>query len=356
MNRKLATIQKILDIKSIPGADNIEVVTILGWHVVVLKNQFKIGDLCVFFEVDSFLPLEDMFMFLDKGGARRKMLVDGQEKEGIRLRTIKLRKQISQGLAMPVTILPRSLYPVDITDFEGIDVSEYLGVIKYEPPIPANLAGVVRGPFPGFVAKTDADRIQNFPKLLEKYKDRYFYVTEKLDGASMTVFIKDGELHVSGRTLDLEETEDNSYWMAARNQKLEAKLKRHMTDVYNGRYVLQGELVGEGIQKNNLKIKGQKFFCFNVYDKEKGKFLDFIDFKDFCSRNKIETVPIIDAIYFLPKTVDELVRFATRKSLINPNSWSEGVVIKPLQEINDSEIGRLVVKVINPQYLLKNDE
>lgn len=149
MERKLASIRKITDIQPIPDADAIEVVVVGGWKVVTKKGEFSVGDLCVYCEIDSFLPILPQYEFLRKSSYKK--LSTGEE--GFRLRTIKLRGQVSQGLVLPISVLPggREL-------FEGMDVTEVLSITKYEPPIPASLAGKVKGLFPSFLHKTDEER------------------------------------------------------------------------------------------------------------------------------------------------------------------------------------------------------
>lgn len=344
--RELATIQRITSIEPIAGADSIMKATVLGWNVVIRKDEFKVGDMCVYFEIDSLLPKWPEFEFLSKNGTK-KMLVDGQEVEGYRLRTVKLRGQVSQGLCLPLSIIPAD---VRISgDIEGTDLSVPLHVIKYEAPVPANLAGKVRGVFPSYIPKTDEIRIQTCPGILERHKDQTFYVTEKLDGTSMTVFVKDGELHVCSRNLDLLEEEGNTLWRVAREMKLEEKLKD--TNV-----ALQGELMGEGIQKNSMKIKGQNWFVFSGYNFVSGAYLSMSELVAFLTAKEIPMVPLVDANYKLPATVDELVEFANGKATMNPEIPREGIVIRSKIEDKDDEIGRLSFKAINPEYLLKFEE
>jgi RNA ligase (TIGR02306 family) len=179
MERKLASIQKVLDIQPIPGAEAIECLTILGWKVVAKKGEFKIGDLVVYCEVDSILPEEDEFKFL--------------EKVHYRIKTIKLRGQVSQGIAFPLSILDgRAELPHD-PHAEGDDVTELLEVTKYEPYVPAQLAGLAKGSFPEFLHKTDETRIQAVPGVLYRHQNKKFYVTEKIDGSSMTVYLNNLE-------------------------------------------------------------------------------------------------------------------------------------------------------------------
>jgi len=227
--RKLASIKYIDKLEPIEGADKIELAHVGGWKVIVAKNvEHEVGDAVVYCEIDSFLPIEPEFEFLRKSSFKR--LADG--KEGFRLKTIKLRGQISQGLIIPlsdaISVMKRRNGSVFYEQLEeGQDVSEALGIIKYDPPLPANLGGEVKRYFPGFLRKTDEERIQNLTKEYEKWKseDRDFYFTEKLDGSSSTFYIKDGEFGVCSRNLELKESEDNTFWKVARDLDLENKLK-----------------------------------------------------------------------------------------------------------------------------------
>ena len=187
--RHLATVSKVEEIQPIEGADRIVRARVKGWWVVTQKENFKEGDKCVYYEVDSFLPITPEYDFLLKGSSPKKMIVEGKEVEGIRLKTIKLKGVISQGLILPV---PDYLKDKE----EGTDVSEELGIIKYEPPIPANMEGIIKGSFPSFIPKTDEERIQNCLDILDIYKGYDFYITSKLDGTSSTFYKKDGEFGV----------------------------------------------------------------------------------------------------------------------------------------------------------------
>ena len=331
MERKLASIQQITDILPIPDADAIEVVGINGWKVVTKKGEYKVGDLCIYCEIDSFLPILPKYEFLRKSSYKK--MDDGTE--GFRLRTIKLRGQVSQGLVLPLSELPsgRSFYT-------GMDVSEILCIIKYEPPIPANLAGKVKGSFPSFLIKTDEERVQN---LTEKYpfnKSLRFYVTEKLDGSSATFYFKDGEFGVCSRNLELLETPDNTFWKVARQLKLEEIL-----GTFDENICLQGELIGEGIQGNPYKIKGQTVKFFNAFNIDKHERLSFKEFMNILNKFKLESVPILDENFELPNTIDELLAFAEGKSILNSDTEREGLVIRS----QDIEIS---FKVISNKFLL----
>lgn len=267
------------------------------------------------------------------------------EKNKYRIRTIRLRGQISQGICFPLSILPKGNYA------EGQDVTEILEVAKYEPLIPAYLAGKIIGPIPSFIPKTDETRIQSCPQILNRYQDKEFYVTEKMDGTSMTVFVKEGIVNACSRKLCLAREGSNTLWQIAESLDLEKKLKDS-----GQRYALQGELVGEGVQKNVLKIRGQKLFIFNVYDFIVGRYLDWESVKIIVLSWGLEAVPTVNENYRLPETVDEIVGFTTRKSVINPTVWLEGLVFRPKAESYDEDLGRLSFKVVNPEYLLAYGE
>ena len=352
--RKLASIQRITELVNIPNADSIVCATVLGWHVVVKKDEFKVGDLVVYFEVDSLLPIIPEFEFLAKYGIS-KSYIGNNEYAGYRLRTAKLRGQVSQGLCLPLSILSGKIYESDTREnphyvfSEGQDVSSLLGVVKYEPSLPANLSGVAKSVFPEYIPKTDEPRLQAFPQIIERYKGVKFYTTEKVDGASCTIFIDSGgKLNVCSRTLNLLESDKNTYWKTAKELDLENKLKNNgATNI-----ALQGELIGSNIQGNKLGLSGHTILFFNAYDMAAEKYLDFEDFMALCEKLKLETVPILDENYSLPDTVDGVVEYATRKSTI-ADIWAEGVVFRPLVEIYDEDLGRLSFKCINPEFLLK---
>jgi len=300
MERKLSTIRRISEITPIDGADKIELVTIDGWKVVVAKDVgHKVGDLVVYCEIDSFLPIREEFEFLRKSSYKK--MSDG--KEGFRLKTIRLKNTLSQGLVLPISVL-------DFGEMvsEGQDVTERLGIVKYEPPIPAELSGKVKGLFPSFLRKTDEERVQNLQSDYEDLKTQKFYVTEKLDGSSATFYYKDGQFGVCSRNLELLETEDNTYWKVARQLDLENKLSTLKLNIS-----LQGELIGEGIQGNPYKIKGQTVKFFTGFDIDTQRRIHFVKFVVIIQTLGLEYVPVLnDKLNFeLPDSVDELLLFFT---------------------------------------------
>jgi RNA ligase (TIGR02306 family) len=333
MERKLASIRRISDIQEIPGADMIELAIVDGWKVVVAKDvAHKVGDMVVYCEIDSFLPIREEFEFLRKSSFKKM-----GDQEGFRLKTIKLRGQVSQGLILPLKDL--QLPNKDLLR-EGMDVTSELDIVKYEPPIPAELAGKVKGLFPSFIRKTDEERIQNLATEYEEMKKHTYYVTEKLDGSSATFYFNNGEFGVCSRNLELLETEGNTFWKVARELDLENKLREHGFNLS-----IQGELIGEGIQGNPYKIKGQTVRFFNLFDIDLQEYHSLSVFKETMKVLGLETVPVLDINFHLPETIDKLLLMADGKSELNPNFDREGVVIRSLDR-------KISFKVISNKFLL----
>lgn len=278
--RRLATVRRIDEINPIPGSDFLEVVTMDGWNSVVPKSDnHTVGDLVIFAESDSFLPTWPEFAFLEKSSLRKMITPEGS-RTGYRLRTIKLRGQISEGLVIPldkpspVGEVENNPWYINIESqkifepvFEGDEVTDLLGIIKWELPVHASLAGKVRGNYPSFLKKTDSERIENFIKdFNRKYRDHTWEVTTKLDGSSFTAYINDGEFGVCSRNLDLAESEGNSFWIAARKNGLEEKMPLVETQFGLKNFAIQSELMGVGVQKNREQLPDLDIYVFDIYD------------------------------------------------------------------------------------------
>lgn len=361
MERKLATIRKIKEIKPIEGADVIELAIVDGWQVVVAKNVgHKVGDLVVYCEIDSFLPIKPEFEFLRKSSYKKM-----GDQEGFRLKTVKMKNTVSQGLILPIDILPIRQFATVGNLPLGMDVTEMLGIVKYDPPIPAELAGKVKGNFPSFLRKTDEERVQNLEKEYSEWlfsSKHQFYATEKLDGSSATFYIKDGEFGVCSRNLELSDPgefvpgtvmcedgierpkQENTFWKVAREMDIKKKL------LDTGRNLcIQGELLGEGIQKNPYKLKGHTVRFYNAFDIDKQERLNLRDFMSVMKGMGFETVPVLEIEFILPDTVEELLKQAEGKSVLNPDTEREGIVIRSL----DTTIS---FKAISNKFLLKNEK
>lgn len=332
--RKLASIQKIKAIETIEGADAIEKAFVLGWQLVIRKGDFNVGDLCVYCEIDSVMPDKPEFEFV--------------RTRGNRIKTIRLRGQISQGICFPLGILPEGTEIL-----EDLDVTDLLGVTKFEPPVPANLAGTVKGMFPTFIPKTDETRVQVLEKVLNTYAGTVCYVTEKLDGSSVTFYLRDGEFGVCSRNLDLKFSEENSMWKFAIANRLEEKLKALTRNI-----AIQGEIIGEGIQKNKYKLRAQAIYFFNVFDIDAYRYLSLNEVKGLLAELELKMVPVLEEDYFLEDSVEALIGKSKMRSVLNKDTIAEGIVIRPVEEKIDREVlqGRISFKAINPDFLIKYDE
>lgn len=328
--RKLARIERILNISPIPGADAIEVATVQNWKVVTKKGEYKVGDLCIYCEIDSFLPIREEFEFLRKSSYRNL-----QGNEGFRLKTIKLRGQVSQGLLLPLSILgDEKSYSV------GDEVTADLGIVKYEPPLPPGSSGTIKGAFPSFVPKTDEERVQNLTEEYETYKNQVFYITEKLDGTSITCYFNDGEFGVCQRNYELEETE-NMYWDSVKKLNIREKLTN-----LNKNIALQGELIGPYIQGNPYKLMERGIRFFSAFNIDTYQYFNFEQFFELAKELEIETVPLLATDYKLPETIDELIAIADGPSVLHKDTIREGIVLR------SKEGERVSFKAISNNFLL----
>jgi len=338
--RKMATIRKIDALRPIVGADAIECAIVGGWTCVVKKGEYTAGDLAVYCEIDSFIP-STIAPFLTKSGHYAKTF---EGVEGERLRTVKLRGQLSQGLLLsPESV---KLFPNDMAI--GDDVSEFLGITKYEAPIPAALAGEVKGMFPSVIPKTDQERIQNLSVELEVWKTENlsWEVTEKLDGSSMTVYRIDDYVGVCSRNLDLKRNEDNSLWRAALKHDLEEKLK-----IAGGNLAVQGELIGNGIQGNKYKMRDQDFYVYDIYDIDAGRYYTPAERKAFVEVFGLNHCPVLHCNTELIESVESLLQLAEGKSVMGDINGPEreGLVFK----CNEKQVS---FKAISNKFLLKGGD
>lgn len=401
--RKLVTIRHVDAIEPIQNADAIELAIFGGWKVVIKKGEFKVGDPALYFEIDSFLPA---------GNPAWQFLIDKQSREfdgktGHRLRTIKLRGQISQGLALRVDQFPVVMHCIrnDIIGGEvlegpeqavvyrtladamhnsemllapeDLDWSELLGVVKYDPPLPAALQGKAAGLFPSFIRKTDQERCQNLvPEIFQYEKtmmatelteeqaaagvaagrlhiengivytvheakadpDAEYEVSIKLDGSSATFFYKrdEGKLGVCSRNLELkvdEENKENTFVRMLFDSGLDVVLRDLDMNI-----ALQGELMGPAIQGNREGLKDFKFFLFDVQLLDEGRYMTpeerhalFHRLLDLgVNSTKIDHVPVLHRAVTLQElgitNAQQLLAYAEGPSLVH--AVREGLVFK----------------------------
>ena len=377
--RKLASIQKIISLTPIPNADRIELARVLGWKCVVKKGEFKVGDKCVYIEIDSIPPSDNpVFDFLKHSNGKMD-----------RVKTIKLRGQISQGLALPVNLF-KGLEKYDVGD----DVTKVLGITKWEPD-ERNKVSLGQSPlymrrfhnrrlkwlynkpwckmfdkwlyvksrakFPSFLNKTDETRVQVLGDMLEKYKGTECYVTEKIDGQSITIWF-DGhsKMHVASRNYEILDKEDYM-WAAVGCENVETKVRECFYHLRPRYFFLQGELIGPGIQANRYNKMTYFIYFFNsgFYDSGKVQYNSIDTLLEFADQVHLRTVPMLDDNYKLESDIDSIVEMSRGKSVLL-DVPREGIVIRPKKDIYDNQIegmvgNRISFKAINPDFLIKNN-
>lgn len=369
-SRKLVTVRKIDAINPIPKADAIEVASIGGWKVVVKKGEFKAGDRCMYFEIDSFLPKSDpMYDFLMKS----TKMMDGVE--GHKLRTIRLRGQLSQGLALPLApFIERFIdskwdegqEPMEFF-YSGMDFSEFTGVVKYEPPVPLNMQGLMKGEFPSYIKRTDQERCQNLvEEIFTEHKDDEYEVSIKLDGTSATYYsvVREPgnpdsiELGACSRNIELKldpENDANLYIHMLKTSGLGAALEAFArADL---QLAIQGEIMGPKIQNNREGLTRPTFFIFEIQNiatrtnlppaVRRKVYETMIDLMG-VDGEVVKHVPLGTTAVTLAQlgvaNIEDLLALAAGPSLTNP--VREGLVFKNLA-------GDFSFKVISNEYLLE---
>lgn len=364
--RKLASIQKIINLEPIQGKDKIETATILGWTVIVQKGKFKIGDLCIYIEYDSILPEREEFEFLRKRC---------EKYQGYRVRCMKMAGVYSQGITFSIHEL---LGNVGWRYKEGDDITEILKIKKYDPndynkcivkerksknPIirflmkfklfrNILLKAHVKIPFPSHLcSKTDETRIQAIPFVLEEFKGKLCYITEQLDGCSATYGWDKKKFLICSRNM-VTMDKKSVYWKIAKKYKLKEQLK-------DRRWFIQGEIIGPGIGnaagRNIYQLKEVDFYVYNVIDRRTRKNMSISIIIEICKQLGLKKVPFLGACTLGDHDIQQLLEMAKGQSKIY-DVEREGIVIRdvqnkyrPIRNVGDS----LSFKVINPEYMLK---
>ena len=329
----LATIQKLSNVKKHPNADKLFTAQIEEFQVVT-GADVEDGAIVVYFSIDSILPELDIFEFMRP----RNFLVS----------MVKLRGEISNGLIIPIMELkdhlPDDWFDVDINDLIGLNVTEALGVKKFCKPVPAQMNGEIVGDFPtDILSKTDEDRLENYPNLMQDLIGNDVYVTSKLDGSSATFLKIRGAFRVCTLNVEVAENYDNTLWKLAKKYSLIESLP-------DG-FAIQCECVGEKIQNNPLKLKGSELFVFNVIDLKTRKLLPFDDIVEFCK--KLNNIPQVELLYrgiFKWNTIQEIKQFAN-ETKYPCGSYGEGIVIRLCDPKYNFSIGKeLSLKIISENY------
>jgi len=333
--RSLVTIQRAKEISAITDSDFLELAHVMGWQCVVKKGEFKAGDLGVYFEVDSFLPIEPRYEFL-RNSSFRDNVDNGQ---GFRIRTVKMRGQLSQGLFLPVASFP------ELEGFgEGDDVTEKLGVRKWYIPETSTPGGTIIGERPHGIPASDEIRIQSEMELLDQLKGKPYYITTKMDGTSGIVYFIDGKIGCCSRNMEIKDEEGALYWMPVYRYGLKEKLAN-----YGKNIVFTGEICGPGVQKNRLRLPALQWYVFDVKDWDAGKYLPYDKALEICAGFGLDFVPLEERGDSFVYTLDELLEKAKGKY---PSGLDkEGIVVR------DITFPKAVsFKVLNNDALLKEKE
>ena len=345
--RKLASVQRIWKLEPIEGADRIELAHVLGWQCVVNKGQFQSMDAAVYFEIDSFLPVRPEFEFMRASSYRNTDIMG----EGFRLRTLRFRGQISQGLLLPLSRFPEISDDTAI----GTDVTEQLGVRKWEIEERATTGGTVVGTLPYDIPHTDETRVQEKPDLIQTFAGLEYYISTKMDGSSHSVGIDENGFHVTGHNYEYKDDGSSAFYTLVNargyKEKMEAFLKEHGLKTLT----VQGEFCAPGIQRNRLRLSRPEWYVFTI--REDGKRVGLNRMLQVCEALGMEHVPIEEVGTDLP------VRYPTVESLLEraegdyPNGGKkEGIVIRPTEPVFCPLISAsLSMKVVSNKYLLKNE-
>ena len=347
MSRKLASIQRVWKIEPIEGADRIELAHVLGWQCVVNKGQFQRMDLAVYIEIDSFLPIREEFEFMRNSSYKKSDILG----EGFKLRTQKFRGQISQGLLLPISQFPEIPNNAEL----GMDVTELLGIRKWEIEEKATTGGTVIGTLPRDIPHTDETRVQASPDLINAFAGLEYYISTKMDGSSHSIGIDENGFHVTGHNYEYKDDGNSDFYNLVNQRGYKETVEEFMKAEGLTTLTIQGELCAPGIQKNRLKLLKPEWYVFTV--RENGKRVGIKRMQEVCKALKMTTVPVEETGMDLPSRYPTVESLLLRADGDYPNGGKkEGIVIRPTEPVYNEQIGgSLSMKVVNNKYLLKND-
>lgn len=344
--RKLASIQRIWKIEPIEGADKIELCYVEGWQCVANKGQFRPMDLAVYFEIDSYLPIRPEFEFLRASSYKNTNIMG----EGFKLRTMKFKGKISQGLVLPIDTFPEIQNPV-----LGQDVTEILGVRKWEIEERATTGGNVIGSLPYDVPKTEEVRVQNFVEFAEAFKNLPYYITTKMDGSSHSISIDENGFHVTGHNYEYKNDGSSSFYDLVNKRNYREALEKYYNEKILKTLTIQGEFCAPGIQRNRLKLVNPEWYVFTI--RENGKRIGLKEMQLACEEMGLNMVPLEEEGVDLPSKYPTVLAILERAEGQYPNGGpKEGIVIRTTEPVYNETIGGpLSMKAVSNKYLLKNE-
>ena len=342
--RKLASIQRVWKIEPIEGADRIELAHVLGWQCVVRKGSFHPGDLAIYFEIDSFLPVRTEFEFLRDSCFVESPILGS----GFRIKTRKMRGQVSQGLLLPLSLFPEVGEPI-----LGKDVSEVLCVRKWEIEERATTGGTIIGTLPSSIPHTDETRIQAMPELLDQFMGKQYYITTKMDGSSHSVSIDEEGFHVTGHNYEYADDEKSSFYDFVKRHDLKTVMEKYVRENNIRTLAIQGEFCGPGIQGNPLRLIAPEWYVFTIL--VNGKRVGLEKIQEATKALDLQMVPVEEVGKDLLKAYPSVSALLSRAEGSYPNGGpKEGIVIRPLEPVFSPLISApLSMKVINNEYLLR---
>lgn len=346
--RKLASVQRVYAVEPIEGADRIELARVLGWQCVVNNGSFKPMDLGVYFEIDSFLPIREEFEFLRKSCYKNTDIMG----EGFRLRTQKFRGQISQGLLLPLDTFPE--LPDGLT--VGQDVSNLLGVRKWEIEERATTGGNVIGGLPYDVPHTDETRVQAEPGLIDAFAGLEYYISTKMDGSSHSISIDEDGFHVTGHNYEYKNDDSSAFYRLVNERGYRDVLERFAKISGDNTVTVQGEFCAPGIQQNRLRLTKPEWYVFTI--RENGQRVGLERMKNICRACGFNMVPIEEIGTDLPSKYPTVEALLERADGEYPNGGKkEGIVVRTTEPVyNDTIGGPLSMKIVSNKYLLKQED
>ena len=348
MSRKLASIQRIWKIEPIEGADRIELAHVLGWQCVVNKGQFQAMDLGVYFEIDSFLPIRPEFEFMRTSSYRKTDIMG----EGFRLRTMRFRGQISQGLLLPLSAFPEIPENAEL----GKDVTDILKVKKWEIEEKVTTGGTIIGNLPIDVPHTDETRVQAEPDLINDFAGLEYYISTKMDGSSHSVSLDEEGFHVTGHNFEYKDDGKSAFYELVKRDGIEGKMREYCKAKGIPLMTIQGELCAPGIQQNRLRLSRPEWYIFTV--RVNGQRLGLRQMQEICEALELQMVPIEEIGTDLPAKYPTVEALLERADGEYPRGGKkEGIVIRPTEPIYNERISAVLsMKVVSNKYLLKNEE
>jgi RNA ligase (TIGR02306 family) len=335
MARSLVSVQRVKAVTTIANSDFLEKVQVMGWQCVAKKGEFKAGDPGVYVVVDSFLPVDPRYEFLRSSSYRE----NDNNGKGFRIRTVKMRGELSQGLLLPLPLFP------ELAGFaEGDDATEKLGVKKWYIPEVAEAGGTIIGERPYGIPASDEIRLQSALELLDQLREKPYYITTKMDGTSGIVYYIDGKIGCCSRNKEIKDEESALYWSPVYRYGLKEKLAK-----YGKNIVLTGEICGPGIQRNKLRLPEYEWYVFDVKDWDAGAYFPYDQAFEICASLGVTMVPLEERGESFSYTLDALLEKAKGKY---PSGLDkEGIVVR-----NVLSPKAVSFKVLNNDALLKEKD